>query len=100
MKKNWSNVLLIVILIIGLSLLLYPTFSDWWNSFHQSRAIASYTEQVSNMDEEKYDQIWSEAWKYNQSLLENPNSFVLSEEQMEYYEQLFTHKSDNSSDIA
>ena len=88
MKKNWSNVLLIVILIIGLSLLLYPTFSDWWNSFHQSRAIASYTEQVSNMDEEKYDQIWSEAWKYNQSLLENPNSFVLSEEQMEYYEQL------------
>ena len=88
MKKNWSTILLIVILIIGLSLLLYPTFSDWWNSFHQSRAIASYTEQVANMDDEKYDEIWSEAWEYNQSLLENPNSFVLSDEQKEKYEQL------------
>ena len=88
MKKNWSTILLIVILIIGLSLLLYPTFSDWWNSFHQSRAIASYTEQVANMDDEKYDEIWAEAWEYNQSLLENPNSFVLSDEQKEKYEQL------------
>lgn len=88
MKKNWSTILLIVILIIGLSLLLYPTFSDWWNSFHQSRAIASYTEQVANMDDEKYDEIWSEAWEYNQSLLENPNSFVLSDEQKEKYELL------------
>ena len=88
MKKNWSTILLIVILIIGLSLLLYPTFSDWWNSFHQSRAIASYTEQVANMDDEKYDEIWAEAWEYNQSLLENPNRFVLSDEQKEKYEQL------------
>jgi len=88
MKKNWSTILLIVILIIGLSLLLYPTFSDWWNSFHQSRAIASYTEQVANMDDEKYDEMWTAAWEYNQSLLENPNSFVLSDEQAVRYEQL------------
>ncbi len=88
MKKNWSTILLIVILIIGLSLLLYPTFSDWWNSFHQSRAIASYTEQVANMDDEKYDEIWTAAWEYNQSLLENPNSFVLTDEQIVRYEQL------------
>lgn len=88
MKKNWSTILLIVILIIGLSLLLYPTFSDWWNSFHQSRAIASYTEQVANMDDEKYDEIWTDAWEYNQSLLENPNSFVLTDEQVVRYEQL------------
>lgn len=88
MKKNWSTVLLIAILLIGLSLLLYPTFSDWWNSFHQTRAIASYTEQVANMDDEKYDEIWSAAWEYNRSLLDNPNSFVLSDEQKENYEQL------------
>lgn len=88
MRKNWSTIVLILILIIGLSLLLYPTFSDWWNSFHQSRAIASYTEQVASMDDDKYDEIWSAAREYNQSLLENPNSFGLSEEQAEKYNQL------------
>lgn len=49
-KIQWSTILLIVILVIGLSLLLYPTFSDWWNSMHQTRVIASYTEQVAGMD--------------------------------------------------
>lgn len=88
MKKNWSTFLLLAILLIGLSLLLYPSFSDWWNSFHQTRAIASYTEQVSNMDDAKYDQIWSEAWDYNRSLRSNPNSFLLTEEQVEKYEKL------------
>ena len=44
MKKKLTNGLLILVFIIGLSLLLYPTFSDYWNSFHQSRAIANYAE--------------------------------------------------------
>lgn len=88
MKKNWSTFLLIVILIIGLSLLLYPSFSDWWNSFHQSKAIAVYSEQVANMDDEKYDEIWTQAWEYNQMLTEKTVSFVLPDEQVEKYEQL------------
>ena len=43
-KKTGSPItlLLILILLAGVSLLLYPTVSDYWNSFHQSRAIASY----------------------------------------------------------
>ncbi len=88
MKKNWSTFLLIMILIIGLSLLLYPSFSDWWNSFYQSKAIAVYSEQVANMDDEKYDEIWTEAWEYNQMLTERPVSFALPEDQVERYEQL------------
>ena len=40
MKKRLSTILLILIFLIGLSLLLYPTVSDYWNSLHQSRAIA------------------------------------------------------------
>ena len=40
-SSRWTTILLIVILIIGLSLLLYPTFSNWWNSLHQTRVIAS-----------------------------------------------------------
>lgn len=87
-KHSFTNILLGLIFLIGLSLLLYPSFSNWWNSFHQTRAIASYTEQVAQMDDEQYREMWEAAWEYNQSLLENPNSFVLTEEQQEQYEQL------------
>ena len=78
MKKYLSTIILFLVLIIGLSLVLYPTFADWWNSFHQSKAVAGYVEQVSNMDDEKYQEIWSAAWEYNQSLLDRPNSYLLS----------------------
>ena len=88
MKKYLSTIILFLVLIIGLSLVLYPTFADWWNSFHQSKAVAGYVEQVSNMDDEKYQEIWSAAWEYNQSLIDRPNSYLLSEEQQEEYQAL------------
>lgn len=88
MKKNASTILLFLIFFIGLSLLLYPTFADWWNSFHQSQAIATYAEEVANLDDEKYEELWSAAWDYNQSLLERPNPFVLSDELKANYEAL------------
>lgn len=88
MKKHGSTILLILILLIGLSLLLYPSFADWWNSFHQTQAIASYSEAVAQMDDEKYEALWGEAWAYNRSLLNRPNDFLLSEEQKINYEAL------------
>lgn len=47
MKNRISTILLLVVFLTGLSLLLYPTVSDYWNSLHQSRAIATYAEQVA-----------------------------------------------------
>lgn len=88
MKKHISTILLVLVLLIGLSLLLYPSFADWWNSFHQSRAVASYVEQVANMDEDQYAQIWEAARAYNQSLLDRPNDYLLSQAQTEEYEAL------------
>ena len=88
MKKYLSTIILFLVLIIGLSLVLYPTFADWWNSFHQSKAVASYVEQVSNMDDEKYQEIWSAAGEYNQSLLDRPTRSLLAEEQQEEYQAL------------
>ena len=88
MKNNRSTILLILILLIGLSLMLYPSFADWWNSFHSSRAIASYVEQVANIDEAQYEELWDAAWDYNQSLLHRPNDFLLSDEQQEIYRSL------------
>ena len=56
-KKNnkRTTVILVVLLLAGLSLLLYPTVSDYWNSFHQSRAIATYASEVATLDNDTYD---------------------------------------------
>ncbi len=69
-------------------MLLYPSFSDYWNSLHQTRAIASYAEEVANLDENQYEELWEAAKSYNASLLDRENSYVLTEEQKEEYEKL------------
>lgn len=88
MKNHRSTILPILILLIGLSLMLYPSFADWWNSFHSSRAIANYEEQVANIDDAQYEELWDAARDYNQSLLRRPNDFILSDEQQEIYKSL------------
>lgn len=88
MKKHFSTILLVIILLLGLSLVLYPTVSNWWNSFHSSRAIAGYAEQVAQMDDEEYEALWASAWEYNSTILERSNRFLLTDEQKEQYNQL------------
>lgn len=68
MKKRTSNILLILILCVGLSLLLYPPVSNWWNSYHQSRAIASYAEAVSQVNKDEYQRILDAAREYNEGI--------------------------------
>ena len=87
-KGNFLNILLVLVFLVGLSLLLYPSVSDDWNSFHQTRAIATYSEEVANVENEQYDEIWEAARQYNRSLTERGNAYVLSEEQKEAYEEL------------
>lgn len=88
MRKHLSTFFLILVLLIGLSLLLYPSVSDYWNSFHQSRAIASYAEQVANLDNDTYDHLWEDARAFNRSLMVRDNAYLLSEEQKAEYERL------------
>lgn len=84
-KKNISTIILVLIFFVGLSLLLYPTISDYWNSFHQSRAIATYAEAVAELDDEDYEKMWQEAEAYNQKLSNQPNRWNLTEEEEEEY---------------
>lgn len=84
-KGTWSNFILIIILLIGLSLLLYPSFSEYWNSFHQTRVIASYTEQVAKLDNSHYEKIWADAITYNQDLLQKQSKLSLTDEELEVY---------------
>lgn len=84
-KKNISTIILVLIFFVGLSLLLYPIISDYWNSFHQSRAIATYAEAVEELDDEDYEKMWQEAEAYNQKLSNQPNHWNLTEEEEEEY---------------
>ena len=91
MKKKANrliNISLVLALLAGLSLLLYPTVSDYWNSLHQTRAIAGYAEQVAGLDKEEYDRLWAEAQNYNRSLAARENNYLLSDAQKKKYEQL------------
>ena len=86
--NHLTTIILIVVLIVGLSLLLYPSVSDYWNSFHSSKAISSYAETVANLDKEQYEEVWSAAQAYNQTLVSRNTNFALTDEQKEEYEKL------------
>ena len=88
MKKHLSTILLVLILFLGVAILLYPTVSDYWNSFHQSRAIASYIEQIESADPMDYAREWELAEAYNRELTGKGNRFLLSEEDYARYESL------------
>ncbi|MBP3318818.1 MAG: class C sortase [Ruminiclostridium sp.] len=87
-KSNRSTLILIAVFLVGLSLLLYPSISNYWNSFHATRAIASYSETVEQMDDAQYDQMWNAARAYNQSLLTQANRYHMTDAQREEYEAL------------
>ena len=57
-KTELLSILLVAVLLAGLSLLLYPLVSNYWNSIHQSQAIAAYMDDVSELDDSAYDALW------------------------------------------
>ena len=87
-KRNPLTVLLVIGLLAGIGLLLYPTVANYWNSFHQSRAIMAYTENVDAMDPEDYDRMIREAEEYNADLAKSGMRWHMTEEQQARYESL------------
>lgn len=84
-NKKSSNFILILILVIGLSLLLYPSVSDYWNSIYQSQAIEDYTNLVSDMGEDRSKVMMGEAIRYNQEIAKHPQTWVMTDEEREKY---------------
>ena len=77
-----------IICVAGLSLLLYPSFSNYWNSKHSTRAISHYVESIGNLEREEYQRIWQNAVDYNNELCKRENPYLLSDELREKYESL------------
>jgi len=87
-KGVFSTIILVLVMLIGLSLLLYPSISDFWNSRVQSYAVASYIQEVSVLENDKYQEVWDDAIAYNAALLSRDNVYTLSEEQKVQYNAL------------
>lgn len=88
MKKNRSTIILILIFLVGLSVMLYPTVSDYINQKNQSRAVASYAEDVDKMSDVDYQSYFDAADAYNQRLNETPNAFYAPDQVSGYEETL------------
>ena len=84
-KSKLTTIILIFMLIVGLSLLLYPSVSDYWNSTVQSKAVAGYLQEVSFLDTDEYQQFWDDAIAFNQALLTRDNEYILGESLTEWY---------------
>ena len=87
-KNNLITMVLFGIMISGVALILYPSFSDWWNSFHQSIAVSNYISKISNLDSDEYDAMLKEAEAYNAQIGETGIMWALSEQQMQEYNKI------------
>jgi sortase A len=83
--NKYISVFLLLVLLAGASLLLYPSVSNYWNSFRQSRAVATYAEKVAEIDDDTYDQLWAEAQEYNRKLVGKTRRYYLTDEEWEEY---------------
>ena len=86
-RVSFSTILLVLIMLAGLGVFLYPSISDWWNSMHATQAIAGYVDAVADMSKEEKANMLKAAKKYNDA---RPNgvNFNLSDEELAEYKSL------------
>jgi sortase A len=68
MRRHKTVIFLTIGFLIGICILLYPAFSDFWNSKTQSRAINDYESVLDNLNEQDYAEIFDTAHAYNKAL--------------------------------
>ena len=67
-KRKWSTFILLAVFFVGLSVMLYPTISSYWNSRTQSQAIVDYEKMLESIKPEDYSAIFAQAEEYNTQL--------------------------------
>lgn len=72
MQSRKSTIILLISFFIGLSVLLYPSISSYWNSKTQSEAIVDYEAMLSQYKPEDYSAIFEAADQYNADLAALP----------------------------
>lgn len=85
-KKHFLTIIIMLVMLVGLGLLLYPSVANYWNQFHQTRAIMAYNETVSSMSAKDYRKILNDAREYNKKLGETGIVWKMSKAQKAEYE--------------
>ena len=80
MKKLLPNLLLAAVFLAGLTLLLYPTISNYVNERHQSHVVSAYESDLAQLPQEDYGPMLQAAEAYNAELAKNPDRFLQTEE--------------------
>lgn len=94
-KQHLSTIVIVIVFVIGLGLLAYPTVANWWNNNMASHAVANYTEAVQNLDTSQYEEMIETAKAYNTALAKNSGRFNPTDsEHAEYEKQLSVDGSD------
>lgn len=88
MRKHKTAIFLTLGFLVGICILLYPAFSDYWNSKTQSRAITNYESVLENLKPEDYTAVFETAHVYNKALYETDYPLMDYEEVPGYYEAL------------
>lgn len=88
MKKHMTTIIAVLVFITGLSLLLYPTVSNYWNSLYQTRVVANYSDTMKKMDQKEKQNAIDAAAAYNETLLSNAGRFTPSDEELDVYKSL------------
>ncbi|MBQ7017142.1 MAG: class C sortase [Firmicutes bacterium] len=71
MKRKITNGLFVLLFLVGFGILVYPTVSDQWNRYRQSKLITSYEEAMGNFQEEDFSAEWEKARRFNNALVYN-----------------------------
>ena len=71
MIRKLSSVLFGLLFLAGFGILAYPTVSDQWNTYRQSKLISDYNSAIEEMEEEDFDKAWEAARDYNQTFAQN-----------------------------
>ena len=79
------TIILVGIMMAGIGLLAYPSLADYWNSFHQSRAVMTYAEHVADMQTDEYERFLNSAREYNSALAETGIKWGLTDEEKTAY---------------
>ena len=88
MKKHLPTIILIAVFVLGFAILMYPSFSNYWNSKTQTRAIAAYDERMSVLHTEDHSEAWEAAEAYNRELARKGRFVTLTDEELEVYNRL------------
>lgn len=85
MRKHIFTVLIVLVFVVGLAVMLYPTFSDWYNSKMNSYVVSDYAQLVSDSSTVDYAQMLQDAIDYNENLHSLPTQFVTGEAEDQTY---------------